>query len=305
MADAPPSATAVTTVAVVVTHHPDLVRLRAQFDALLPQVAHIVVVDNGNDAGLVRWLAQWPAASVHRLLPAGNRGLAAAQNEGVDWARSVGASHVLLMDHDSVPAPGMVRLLLEALGRHPDAAAVGPFHRDSRQPQARSPFVRTRGCLTTHLGCDASNPVVEVDYLIASGCLVPMSVLLAVGPMRDDFFIDFVDVEWCFRARHSGRRVYGVCAARMDHRLGDAPVHFLGRTFTAHSPQRHYFHVRNALRLYRQPWVPSGWKMVSAWRLLLKCGFHMLVTRPRWAYLQQTWRGLADGLACTHSNLPS
>ena len=290
------------TVAVVVTHHPDLVRLKAQFDALLPQVARIVVVDNGNDANLLNWLAQWPEPQTHRLRPDGNRGLATAQNEGIRWAMSVGASHVLLMDHDSVPAPRMVHLLFDALGRHPDVAAVGPFHRDSRRPRAPSPFVRTHGCRVSRVGCDASNPVAEVDYLIASGCLIPAPVLSAVGLMRDDFFIDFVDVEWCFRARHRGYRVFGVCAARMDHRLGDDPVRFLGCEFMAHSPHRHYFHVRNALRLYRQPWVPFGWRIVSAWRLLLKCGFHMLVTRPRWAYLQQTWRGLADGMVHDPSN---
>jgi len=136
----------------------------------------------------------------------------------------------------------------------------------------------------------------EVDHLIASGCLIPMGVLGHVGSMREDFFIDFVDVEWCFRARHAGYRVYGVCAAHLEHRLGDEPERFLGREYLTHSPQRHYFHARNAMLLYREPWVPLNWKLVSAWRLLLKMGFHVLVTAPRLQHLEKIAQGFLHGL---------
>lgn len=283
-------------IAVVVAYRPSLARLDEQFAALLPQVQSIVVVDNGPGTEVLAWAGKWPACQVHCISLEQNMGIAYAQNRGIEWAESMGGSHVLLMDHDSIPAKDMVAQLLRALMALPRAAAVGPHYTDPRRAKNKSPFVRTVGLGRSRLNCSDDGEVMEVDHLIASGCLISMDVLGRVGTMREDFFIDFVDVEWCLRARHAGYRVYGVCAAHLEHRLGDEPQRFLGREYLTHSPQRHYFHARNAMLLYREPWVPLNWKLVSAWRLLLKMGFHVLVTAPRRQHLGQILKGLADGL---------
>lgn len=283
-------------VAVVVAYHPDLERLGAQLASLLPQVQSIVVVDNCSDNDVSVWAAQWRTHQVHCIALDANMGIAYAQNRGIEWAGSEGASHILLMDHDSIPVDNMVQELLDALIRLPQAGAVGPYYTDSRRSQNRSPFIRVNGLCTTRLGCDQPGQVLEVDHLIASGCLIPMAVLDRVGLMREDFFIDFVDIEWCLRARHAGYPVYGVCAARLEHRQGDKPVRFLGREYLTHSPDRHYFRVRNALLTYREPWVPLNWKLASGWRLLLKTGFHVLVTAPRLQHVGKMAQGLLHGL---------
>lgn len=267
-----------------------------QFAALLPQVDSVVIVDNGPDKAVVVWARQWPVAQVRCISLGHNMGIAFAQNRGIEWAATVDASHVLLMDHDSVPAKDMVAHLVGALTMRPLAGAVGPCYVDSRRAKKKSPFVRTAGLRRTRLECSTGEPVLEVDHLIASGCLIPMDVLARVGRMREDFFIDFVDVEWCLRARAAGYPVYGVCAARLEHRLGDEPLRFLGREYLTHSPCRHYFHVRNAVLLYREPWVPLNWKLVSASRLILKMGFHVLVTAPRLQHLARIASGFLHGL---------
>ena len=283
-------------IAVVVAYRPNLEKLHEQFAALLPQVHSIVVVDNSPGAEVLDWAGKWPACQVHCIALGQNMGIAHAQNRGIEWARSMGGSHVLLMDHDSIPAQNMVAQLLRALEAWPHAGAVGPHYTDARRGKNKSPFVRTVGLRRIWLNCFDGGEAVEVDHLIASGCLIPMGVLDHVGAMREDFFIDFVDVEWCLRARHAGYRMYGVCAAPLEHQLGDKPVRFLGREYLSHSPLRHYFHARNAMLLYREPWVPLNWKLVSAWRLLLKMGFHVLVTAPRLRHLEKITRGLLHGL---------
>jgi rhamnosyltransferase len=113
--------------------------------------------------------------------------------------------------------------------------------------------------------------------------------------MREDLFIDFVDVEWCLRARSKGFVVLGVCAAGMTHSLGDTHIYSVGRMRHVHSPLRLYYQVRNALWLYRSPQIAFGWKLVSSWRLLLKCGFYVLRVQPRSSYCQQIALGLKDG----------
>lgn len=282
--------------AVVVAFHPDLERLQEQFAALLPQVACVVVVNNGADDAVPMWTQQWSVDQVHCISLSHNMGIAHAQNQGIEWATSVGASHVLLMDHDSVPATNMVSQLMSALASLPLAGAVGPCYTDPRRGRKTNPFIRTVGLRQIRLSCKSHEPVLEVDHVIASGCLIPMAVLAHVGWMREDLFIDWVDVEWCLRAHFSGHSVYGVCAAHLEHRLGEEPMRFFGRDYLTHSPRRHYFQTRNALLLYREPWVPLKWKLVSAARLVLKMGFYVLVTAPRMQHLKNIAFGFLHGL---------
>lgn len=281
-------------VAVVVTFQPDLDALGLQIKALRPQVARMVIVDNASPVDLAAW-CQAEALQVDAVLRMEqNLGIGGAQNRGIDWARAQGASHVLLMDQDSVPDVDMVAQLLGALQMRPDAGAAGPLHADPRQPVAHSPFVCLEGLRFRRLPC-AAGTVHVVDHLIASGCLIPFTVLDRVGDMRADWFIDFVDVEWSLRARAADLVLLGVCSARMAHGLGGPPIVFMGRRFLAYPAWRHYFQVRNAVLLYREPFVPLRWALASAWRLLMKIGFNCIAGRSRWQHFKATVRGLWHG----------
>lgn len=288
-------ATGVRVCAVVVTFQPDFGILGRMLDGLRPQVAEVIVVDNGSDADVCAWVAARQDADL-RCLPLGcNTGVASAQNRGIDDAVARGASHVLLMDQDSLPAGDMVQRLLEVSLARPDAGAVGPFYQDPRQRDT-SPFIEIRGWrVVRHFPSEGVTDT-PVDYLIASGSLISVEALRTVGPMRDDLFIDYVDIEWGLRARSRGLRNYGVFGARMAHDLGEAPIEFRGRSIPVHSPLRHYYIMRNALLLYRDPRVPAHWKWVDGSRLVLKFGFYSLFTARPLQHLRMMLRGLWDGL---------
>lgn len=282
--------------AVVVAFHPDLRRLQEQFEALLPQVTWVVVVNNAADNEITTWVNQWPTSQVRCISLGRNMGIAHAQNKGIEWAMSAGASHILLMDHDSVPATNMVVNLMDAIAALPHAAAVGPFYSDDRRRKSTSPFVRTVGLRQLRLSCSARSPVLEVDHVIASGCLIPIAVLKQVGLMRTDFFIDCVDIEWCLRARSHGYRVYGVCTAHLAHRLGENPGHFLGRYYSTHSPRRRYYQTRNSILLYREAWVPLNWKLASASKMMLVLTFSIFVSMPSMQPLKSIIVGFFHGV---------
>jgi len=282
-------------VAVVVTYQPVLEVLEHLLDALIPQVDSVVVVDNGSHADLKAWNNERHTHAAEVLLLSENRGIAAAHNAGIQWARNREARFVLLMDQDSIPAPDMVEKLVFAISDQPSPAAVGPRYLDERQDNP-PPFIRIRGVTLERCACDTEDSVVSVDYLISSGCLIPMSVLDKVGGMRNDLFIDYVDIEWGLRARHHGFQSYGVCAAHMQHSLGEHPIQFFGKNIPLHSPLRHYYHFRNAVLLYSEPWVPLNWKLVDGWRLCLKYGFYSLFAKPRIAHWRMMTLGVWHGL---------
>jgi rhamnosyltransferase len=279
--------------AVVVWHHPESATLTRQLAALVPQVNTVVAVDNT------------PASSragefdgVLVLAQPENIGLASAQNLGIAWAREHGHTHVLLLDQDSVPEPRMVDSLLAALAdlaaRRP--AAVGPVFRDPREHRD-APFVRVGFPMSKKVWCSADQAPVECDFLISSGALVPLAVLDDVGPMDDALFIDNVDLEWSFRARARGYRLFGVCTAAMEHHLGDARTQILGGRvdLVTHSPVRLYFIMRNRLTLYRLPHTPRVWIAQDMPRVLVKFVLFSVCVGPRRRNIRYMLRGLADG----------
>ena len=288
-----------TIVCLVVTYNPDRVRLRQLLDATRPQVQATVIVDNGSDGERLSWLNELEDPGLRLIRLGSNRGIAAAQNIGVQHAREVGCSHVLLLDHDSVPGPSMVAHLLNAMAVVRPAghgvAAVGPRYLDERQDNP-PPFIQVRGLRVHRMPCTTADAIVEVDYLISSGSLIPLSTLNAVGGMAEELFIDYVDIEWGLRARRLGYQSYGVCAARMTHDLGEPPIEFLGRSLPLHSALRHYYHFRNAVWLYRSSDLPWHWKCADGWRLVLKYGFYTLFATPRLEHLRMMSRGVMDGL---------
>ena len=282
--------------AVVVTFRCELDRLVAQFERLLRQVDHIVWVDNGSGVDLRPWLRQWPADRVHPLWLAQNHGIGYAQNRGIEWALEQGATHVLLMDHDSLPAPDMVGLLMDALRDHPDAAAVGPRYADPRRQSDRTPFFRMEGWSLRWLDCNDPARVWEVDHVIASGCLMPAPALRQVGLLREDYFIDWVDVEWCLRARDQGFKIYGVCAATLEHRLGDQVARVLGREVPLHAPWRHYYQSRNVVLMLRSTRANVPTKLHHAVQQLKRLVVFSVFVPGRGKYFKMWMKGLLHGM---------
>jgi rhamnosyltransferase len=51
------------------------------------------------------------------------------------------------------------------------------------------------------------NTFTHPQYVITSGSFIPISIFNDVGFMREELFIDFVDIDWCLRARAKGYEI--------------------------------------------------------------------------------------------------
>ena len=284
-----------TVASVVVTFHPDLSVLELQVKQLKAQHTYIVIVDNGSEIDLGEWNERHQFGIDEIILLGLNRGIAVAHNMGIQHVREQGFSHVLLMDQDSIPGPGMVDALLGQAKEHPRSAAIGPRYIDPKQDNP-PPFIEVKGLKLVRHNCEGAKNVLPVDYLISSGSLIALSTLDIVGGMREDLFIDYVDIEWGLRAKQMGFQSYGVCGAQMLHSLGENPIKFFKKSIPIHSPLRHYYHFRNAVLLYRSPKVPLNWKLVDGHKLFLRFGFYGLYAKPRLQHLKMMSLGLLHGL---------
>lgn len=293
-----PSTSMASVTAVIVTFRPDLSALHAQLARLRPQVAQAVIVDNASGTEVAADLQALAHTFKARLLRnRSNLGIAAALNQGIAAARALGATHVLLMDQDSMPAADMVEKLLAALARlqsQETVAAVGPVAEDLRTGEA-APFVRV-GFPLNHKIPAVPGECVYCDFLITSGSLVPLAALDVIGGMDEALFIDNVDMEWSFRARRAGYALHGVGDARMGHRIGDGIRRMaLGASFV-HSPLRLYYMMRNRVLLYRRRATPFVWIAQDIPRALLKLLRFSLLVAPRGRNARAMLAGLRDGI---------
>ncbi|MDR2129451.1 MAG: glycosyltransferase family 2 protein [Burkholderiaceae bacterium] len=289
------AAPAVCVHAVVVSHRADWLRLMRQFAALSRQVDQIVWVDSASGQDLARWLPECPPGQVHPIWLDGNHGIGYAQNRGIEWACANGATHILLMDHDSLPQGDMVRALLAALQQDPRAAAAGPRYFDARREKQRPIFFRSRGWRLQWIGCERQSGPVLVDHVIASGCLIPVPVLRQIGLMREDFFIDWVDVEWCLRARVQGYHIWGVCDAALEHHLGDKVVRIAGREVPLHPAWRHYYQARNLVLMLKSVRIDAHTKRHHAVQQFKRFVVFSICAPRRWQYFKMWTLGLWHG----------
>jgi rhamnosyltransferase len=285
-------------VAVIVTYRPELVVLFELLDSLRGQVSAVVIVDNGSPATFLDSLRHRLRASEHLIEFGNNRGIAAAQNRGIEEAKLLGATHLALFDHDSNPGADMIPELLNSCrdlqSQGHKVAAIGPYYVDPRQGDVPV-FVAVRGFRLRRLK-RGGETCVPVDHVIASGTLIPVNAFDAVGEMNEALFIDYVDIEWCLRARSKGFGVFGCYAAKMFHSLGDEPVVFRGKARPVRSPVRHYYMFRNAMILYRMKHVPFDWKVADALHCIPRFGFYALFAKPRLQQLKMMSLGLWHGL---------
>ncbi|UCP00012.1 glycosyltransferase family 2 protein [Metapseudomonas lalkuanensis] len=242
--------------AVVVSYHPDLQALIELAKVLKEQVEEVVVVDNGS---LLPDAAKLVSGKCHLLRLHENLGIATAQNFGIDYCLERGADAIVFLDQDSLPGKDLISILVaefEKISADENLAAVSPVYQDSRYG-FYYPLVRMSSCgMIRKLAVSDGVESIRVSCLISSGSLISARALRDVGFMRDDLFIDYVDTEWCLRARSAGYVLYAVPKARMFHSIGDKIIRLFVWRVPVHSPHRRYYRVRNAFILLTFPHVP-------------------------------------------------
>jgi rhamnosyltransferase len=285
--------------AVIVTYQPDVGRLARLVECVSGQVSGIVVVDNGSSPPASAWLATQQACGTLSLAsPEENLGIAAGQNMGIASARAQGMSHVLLLDQDSVPSPGMVDRLVTAEQELKDrgimVAAVGPRLRDEHTDRMAG-FAGLDGRSRKDVAVDG---IWEVLYLVASGSLISLDALAEIGWFDEAFFIDYVDIDWGLRARQKQFRCFGVGGAVLRHNLGERTFSLMGGRYwiPIHNPLRNYYYFRNALALYQRTYTPLLWIMSDVLRLALRFTLNALFVPPRLKRIRMMALGIAHGI---------
>lgn len=284
--------------AVLISYHPDE-ELPARVARVLREAGALVIVDNGSDEAalaMLRELARDPRIAL--IANGTNLGVAQALNLGIARARAMGYRWVLLLDQDSVLDEGMLAAMIALRAAYPAAerlAVMGAGFRDvNKRTEAEFPCQGERSSRD-------SSPWEEVESVITSGSLISLATHDAIGPFRTELFIDYVDSEYCFRARSLGYRVIKTRRALMSHAIGAATRHRgigVHKWTSNHSPDRRYYIARNDTVLLREY---SGhrhglWALKSFGRRLRDCRRVLLYERAKRAKLAAILEGWWHGV---------
>lgn len=178
-------------------------------------------------------------------------GIAHAQNIGISHAINNNFEMVLLSDQDTIfPNDFLSKMkheldILEATGEK--IAAIGPAYQNTNAPELKPFFINYQNGSISKT--TQNRGTIKASQIIASGMLIPTKSIAEVGMMNSDLFIDWVDLEWCWRAIKNGYSIYGTFNVHIEHQLGDKSKKLFNGIYTIHSPVRNYFYIRNGIHL--------------------------------------------------------
>lgn len=295
-------ATEAKTAAVVVLYFPDAALLERLLNAIEGKVALICIVDNTPEGGYSsaqKILAQSKNANVVYRALGDNYGIAKAQNLGVQLAIDNNCDHVVFFDQDSAPSSDMIGVLFleeqSLLLQGFNIGAVGPAYLDEKTGTYSKVirfghfFSRSRNIRPYDV-----RPI-QADFLIASGSLVRMDVLKKVGLMREDLFIDGVDVEWVLRATHFGYKHFIVPNALMFHSIGESYMRVGKRNIDIHSDIRNYYKLRNLCYLVLNPMMSRKFRTNMLFKIPLYVLVYTYASKLRFSTLKVLLRACVDG----------
>jgi rhamnosyltransferase len=241
---------------IFVLYHPTEAFLR-NLDIAAATGRNLIAIDNSPhaDAPLYEALQRQGVAVLHN---ANRGGLAGAYNRGAEILLERGCEVIFLLDQDSDIGDGFFDAMMQACERMEGPAFIlGPkiyeIHLEKFMP-VLPPGRRWPRPVKMR---EPKEGLFETLFVISSGSAISAEAYRRLGAFREDFFIEYVDVEYGLRANSRGVPVLMNAAVTMRQTTGHIERH--GRLFTTnHAAWRRYYGARNGvftLRLYRKHWA--------------------------------------------------
>jgi GT2 family glycosyltransferase len=220
-------------VSAVVVAHNSLPWLERALESVRGQdtIRETIVVDNGSTDGTPDFVRErFPQA---RLIEQENKGMGGGNNTGM---RVASGRYFLLLNSDAWILGDGVERLVEFADAHPEAAVVGPrlLNKDGTLQRSVRGFPTLWRLATEYLflrklaprsrllnafygGGFRHDDVREADWLYGACLLVRRDATDSVGLFDEDFFLFSEEVDWCYRFRQAGWKVFFFPGAEAVH----------------------------------------------------------------------------------------
>ncbi|MGM9713460.1 MAG: glycosyltransferase family 2 protein [Prevotella sp.] len=243
----------------------------------LPSVIHntpgarIVVADNAStDDSLSLLATEYPGVETLRFQT--NYGFAEGYNKAI---ASVEAEYIVLLNSDVEVGTGWLDPLLTFMDSNPVAAACQPkilsWHDRSRFEYAGAaggyidmfgyPYCRGRIFSTVEADHGQYDDTAEIHWATGACLVVRRELYLRYGGLDSRFFAHNEEIDFCWRLRRYGWKIYCVPASVVWH-VG-------GGTLPQGNPHKTYLNFRNNLLMLYKNLPASSLRRVMLWRCVL------------------------------------
>jgi rhamnosyltransferase len=231
-------------IVIYVTYNANFDLFRKSIKSIDTQTDRIIIIDNTPNKD--KNLEKIKNANIEIIYLENNLGIAKAQNIGIKKALEYGYDYVMLSDQDTIYPNNYINNMLKVFNIYDNVAAVGPRYMDCNKNSSDG-FISLKPIIFKQIF--PKNGKHEVMQLISSGKIINLKYLNDIGLMEEKLFIDWVDLEWCWRARKKGYKIIGNADVIIEHRLGNISKDIGYREVNLRNPIRHYYITRNAFYL--------------------------------------------------------
>lgn len=235
-----------------------------------------------------------------------NHGYAGNNNIGIRAAMDQGADWVLLLNDDTVLDPFCISSMIEAADRDSRVGIAGPmvYHFDEPDVIQSAGGRLGRAWQSIHMGLNETDHgqyanVRQVEWISGCALLVRCALVKHIGPLDQDYFLYWEEIEWCIRAGRAGWKILHIPYAKLWHKG-------VRRDYEP-SPYVTYYMTRNYLRTLTKHKAPILIRVIA-----LAGVFRNLVSwsvKPRWRFKREhrnaMWKGLVDFLHHRLGSMPS
>lgn len=281
---------------IIVIYNPDLIILEQLLEQLNTSYIQIVLLDNSNCSQFFEsGQKNYTNLNYERLHD--NIGLPAAQNYAINKYLTNSNEFIIFFDQDSLinknTIPNLLKNYNQLRNEGINVGAVGPLLFDVSEDHYYPVFSDSTKKV---IQIEPNSFPVKVSFLVSSGLLTTRDVLSTTGLMNSDYFIDYSDIEWCFRLTYNKFEIYAIPSSIMYHSPGESIIKIFGKCLPFHSPYRKYYQARNLLYMLKLEHIPLWWKRKELFSMIYKSFIYLLLTKERSNFLKFLYRGIKDGL---------
>ena len=218
----------------IVLYNPEE-NVRRNILSISGQVDKLYVVDNSQNKNEVLVSRIKELGNIEYIFLDENVGIGKALNVAAHKAIDDKFDFLITLDQDSYPPENMVDKLLEVSHKIPNVGVVSPVHANKFNTQKT----------------DETNWTEKFDVM-SSGNLLNLKVFDKVGGFNEDFFIDFVDIEYYLKLHLQNYKIIQVNNCILLHEEGNIikrKLLFKDVYPYNHNPLRFYYKTRNRLYL--------------------------------------------------------
>ncbi len=263
-----------------------------------------IVVDNGSSDGSGDSL-EAEFDEIILLRNTENLGFTGGNNTGINYAVEQDFKYLMLLNNDTEVEPDFLKLMIDRLEKDPQVGAVQPkfFYLNDKKKiwNAGGTYYPSIGLTLTVGNNDRNKPdydhYKEIDWITGCCFLVRTEIIQKTGGLADKLFIYYEDVDWSYRIKSLGYKLYIEPKAIVYHEAGMSHKAKKKGKEGHLKPVVHYLIARNHLWFLRKytPWyyvLPVG--LCS----FIKYSAHMgyFLVRGRFEKIKFTCRGLKEGL---------